>query len=160
MTPKLATFMSSIIHFGCPECSRELEASSDGPDTLECAGCGQSLGLGKSPSLRTGQSVDVCAVCGHPDMYVQKDFNRNLGLGIVVLGVMASLVFFAANQPFLSVAALVLMAVIDGLIYLSVGEVTVCYSCHAIYRGFAPNPRHKSFNLQLLERYGGRTPRR
>jgi len=102
----------------------------------------------------------VCALCGHPDLYVQKDFNRALGLSIVVIGSLASVVFFAFREPFLAVGALAAMALVDGLIYLLVGEVTVCYSCHAIYRGFGPNPEHRSFNLELLERYGGRTPRR
>jgi len=152
--------MGSIIHFGCPHCSGELEVPCSGPDTFECGACGKRLRIGISPDVRSGGRVDVCAVCGHPDMYVQKDFNRALGLVIVTLGVLASVVFFASGQPFLAVAALVVMALVDGVIYMLVGEVTVCYSCHAIYRGFGPNPEHGPFNLELLERYGGRNPRR
>lgn len=93
-------------------------------------------------------------------MYVQKDFNRSLGMLIVVVGISGSLILFAVTEPLFAVGALVLMALVDGLLYLLVGEVTVCYSCHAIYRGFGPNPEHEPFSLELLERYGGRTPRR
>ena len=51
------------------------------------------------------------------------------------------------------------MAAVDFLIYSVVSEVTVCYSCHAIYRGFQPNPAHDKFDLKNLEKYGGRDPR-
>jgi hypothetical protein len=157
---RLAVLMTPIIHFGCPDCSSEIPAPSGGPGTVACPHSGKTAELGISARVRDGECVDVCAVCGHPDLYVQKDFNRTLGLSIVVLGSLASFVFFAIGEPVLAVLALVAMALVDGVIYLLVGQVTVCYACHAIYRGFGPNPEHKPFNLELLERYGGRAPRR
>jgi hypothetical protein len=48
---------------------------------------------------------------------------------------------------------------VDFLVYFLVGEVTVCYACHAIFRGFERNPDHEPFDLKKLEKYGGRTPR-
>jgi hypothetical protein len=56
--------------------------------------------------------------------------------------------------------ALALTALVDFVAYSLVREVTVCYSCHAIYRGFKRNPEHEPFDLKKLEKYGGRTPRR
>jgi hypothetical protein len=152
--------MTAIIHFGCPDCARELAAPASGPPALTCGNCGRSTSLGRSPAVLEGSRVDVCPVCGHPDFYVQKDFNRALGLAVVVAGSLVSVVFFAMREPVLALGALVAMALVDGAIYLLVGEVTVCYSCHAIFRGFGPNPEHGPFNLELLERYGGRAPRR
>jgi hypothetical protein len=137
-----------------------MAAPASGPDTLVCPGCRQTTSLGRSPSLRLGDRVDVCAVCGHPDFYIQKDFNRALGLTVVIFGSLVSVIFFAMREPFLALGALVAMALIDGAIWLWVPDVTVCYACHAIYRGFGKNPEHGPFNLELLERYGGRTPRR
>jgi len=80
-------------------------------------------------------------------------------MGIVGLGIAASLYFFAKGLPLLAMAALALTALIDLLAYFFVREVTVCYSCHAIYRGFKRNPQHEPFDLKKLEKYGGRTPR-
>jgi hypothetical protein len=160
MTAAEANLMRSIIHFGCAECGGELAVPASARDDVGCPACGNVPRLGRTSAVRSGRCVDVCAVCGHADMYVQKDFNRSLGLVIVTAGVLGSLGFFALGQPFFAVGTLVLMALLDGLIYLLVGDVTVCYSCHAIYRGFGPNPEHEGFNLELLERYGGRTPRR
>jgi hypothetical protein len=104
--------------------------------------------------------VDRCALCGHDNLYIQKDFNRALGISIVVIGVMLSLVLFAQSNAFYAMLALIGTAVVDAIIYFIVGEVTVCYACHTIYRGFDPNPDHAPFNLELLERYGGQAPRR
>jgi hypothetical protein len=92
-------------------------------------------------------------------LYVQKDFNRRTGLAIVVIGVVISVYFLARNQPMVAMGALGATALIDFLAYHFVREVTVCYSCHAIYRGFDRNPEHEPFDLKKLEKYGGRTPR-
>ena len=83
-----------------------------------------------------------------------------MGIAIVAIGVLTSLVLFAMERAFLAMMALVAVALVDAAIYWMVGEVTVCYACHAIYRGFERNPRHQGFDLELLERYGGQRRRR
>jgi len=103
--------------------------------------------------------VRKCIACGHDTLYIQKDFNRTLGLAIVVAGSLGSLFFFSRGEPLYAILALVAMAVIDLVIYSVVGEVTVCYACHTIYRGFNKNPEHETFDLKNLEKYGGRDPR-
>ncbi|HEY2384996.1 MAG TPA: hypothetical protein VGK48_27795 [Terriglobia bacterium] len=110
-------------------------------------------------SILTSGIVTTCASCGHEDLYLQKDFNRTAGMVIVGAGIAASIYFFAKGQPLTAMGALGLTAVIDFLAYFLVGEVTVCYACHAIFRGFARNPEHEPFDLKKLEKYGGRTPR-
>jgi hypothetical protein len=92
-------------------------------------------------------------------LYVQKDFNRRTGLGIVGLGIAVSIYFFARSQPIGAMGALALTAMVDFLAHFLVREVTVCYSCHAVYRGFNRNPEHEPFDLKKLEKYGGRSPR-
>lgn len=106
-----------------------------------------------------GSSPTSCISCGHGDFYIQKDFNRNLGLAIVIAGIGVSLYFFSQNQPMPAMGSLGLTALVDFLVYFLVGEVTVCYSCHAVYRGFERNPEHEPFDLKRLEKYGGRNPR-
>jgi hypothetical protein len=110
-------------------------------------------------SLETSRTVAACIACGHGDLYVQKDFNRQVGVAIVIVGIVFSTYFFNHRQPFYAMASLVATAMIDLMIYSLVGVVTVCYSCHAVYRGFERNPEHEAFDLKKLEKYGGRTPR-
>ena len=152
--------MGQIIHFKCSRCERELETPPVQAREFKCPECGQDPTLRPSESLSAGRMVDACAVCGHDNLYIQKDFNRALGIFIVVLGVAASIVLFALSNALYAMLALVGTALVDAVIYFLVGEVTVCYACHAIYRGFDPNPEHAPFNLELLERYGGQDPRR
>jgi len=110
-------------------------------------------------SLLEGNVVTTCVSCGHDALYVQKDFNRQLGIGIVGIGIALSIYFFARSEPFLAMAVLGMTALVDFCAYFLVGEVTVCYSCHAVHRGFKRNPEHEPFDLKKLERFGGRSPR-
>jgi len=128
-------------------------------EVFRCGHCNADVPVFINESLLTQGVVTTCVSCGHDTLYVQKDFNRAVGIGIVGLGIAASLYFFSRSQPLLAMAALAITAVIDLLAYFFVGEVTVCYSCHAIYRGFKRNPEHEPFDLKKLEKYGGRTPR-
>jgi hypothetical protein len=69
-------------------------------------------------------------------------------MAIVGLGIILSIYFFAQGRPVYAMAALAFTALVDFLAYFFVGEVTVCYSCHAIYRGFKRNPDHEPFDLK------------
>jgi hypothetical protein len=110
-------------------------------------------------SILNRSLVTACVSCGHDTFYVQKDFNRQLGLGLVVVGIAFSVYFFARGLPLFAMGALALTALVDFMAYSLVRNVTVCYSCHALYRGFTHNPEHEPFDLKKLEKYGGRTPR-
>jgi len=128
-------------------------------ERIRCPHCSTDLEVFTNDSIVDQNIVITCISCGHDTLYVQKDFNRHAGMAIVGLGIAASLYFFARGQPIPAMGALVLTALIDFLAWFLVGEVTVCYSCHAVYRGFKRNPEHEPFDLKKLEKYGGRTPR-
>lgn len=126
---------------------------------VTCPRCKQEIGVFVDDSLVSLGVVTMCVSCGHDALYVQKDFNRAVGIAMVVLGVVLSTYFFARRQPLFAMGALGLTALIDFLVYFLVREVTVCYACHAVYRGFKRNPEHEPFDLMKLEKYGGRAPR-
>jgi hypothetical protein len=110
-------------------------------------------------SILTEGVVRNCVACGHDTLYIQKDFNRAAGIAIVVVGSGTALFFFARSEPLYAMAALMVAAAVDYVLYKVVADVTVCYACHAIYRGFEKNPDHEAFDLKDLEKYGGRDPR-
>ena len=137
------------IAFACPGCGRETVCGRDGD--AACASCGRGTtldvaGLGGDPPM-----VERCPACGGRQLYVQRDFNQKVGLGIVVAG--ALLVPFT---PFYS--SLFAAAIADAVLYALVPEITVCYRCHAHFRGFARNPTHQPFDLHLAEQYDIRKP--
>ena len=149
-----------LIIITCRDCNREIEFSPSAiADGVRCHSCGKPAPLRADPSIKDENIVRKCVACGHDTLYIQKDFNRNLGIAIVVLGSLVSLFFFQRSQPLLGMLALFVSAGVDFLIYSLVGEVTVCYSCHAVYRGLDRNPDHGPFDLKDLEKYGGREPR-
>ena len=90
--------------------------------------------------------VDRCPPCESDQLYVQRDFNQKAGLAIVVIG--ALLAPFTPYYASLGVAAL-----IDAALYWALPEITVCYRCHAHFRGFLRNPHHQAFDLHLAEQY-------
>ena len=152
--------MVRSIHFKCRACEGEILVSPSETDRVTCPHCKQSLEVFMNTSIVDRSVVTACVSCGHDAFYVQKDFSRPVGVAIVGLGIAASLYFFARNQPIFAMSALAVTALIDFLAYFLVGDVTVCYSCHALYRGFLRNPEHEAFDLKKLEKYGGRAPRR
>ena len=151
--------MTPNILFKCPGCGGQLAIPPSQNNPVVCTHCRNEFPIFTNDSILNAGPVTTCVSCGLDTLYVQKDFNRQTGLAIVVLGIAASVYFFARSRPVLAMAALGLTALVDFLAYSLVGDVTVCYSCHAIYRGFKRNPEHEPFDLKKLEKYGGRTRR-
>lgn len=68
----------------------------------------------------------------------------------------ASIAFFILNAfylPWLAWAVLIGSAVIDGVLYLTVGDAIVCYRCGAHYLGLPSGSSHQPFELVIAERY-------
>ncbi|HET7294103.1 MAG TPA: hypothetical protein VFM88_16875 [Vicinamibacteria bacterium] len=132
------------IAFACTACGREAIAGLDGRGA--CPRCGATRELSLTASAREERVVDRCPACDGEQLYVQRDFNQKAGLAIVVVG--------AALAPFTPYyASLVVAALVDAALYALLPEITVCYRCHAHFRGFRRNPRHQSFDLHLAEQY-------
>ncbi len=95
--------------------------------------------------------VESCPACGGRQLYVQRDFNQKAGLAVVAVGAV-----FAPFTPYYS--SLIVAALVDAGLYLLLPEITVCYRCHAHFRGFARNPSHRPFDLHLAEQYDTHPP--
>jgi hypothetical protein len=143
----------------CRACDSEVSFNPAEAGLLACPHCKKPIPLRVDKSISENSTVHTCVACGHDNLYIQKDFNRGLGIAIVVLGCLASVYFLSRTQPLNAMLALGGTAVVDYLLYRMVGDVTVCYACHTIYRGFRKNPNHTTFELKDLEKYGGREPR-
>lgn len=116
---------------------------------LACQRCGHRCPPAPGALTADGglrDPVDRCIACGSSRLFVQKDFNRRLGLAIVLVG--------AALSPWTYGGSLVVCLLIDYALYFVVPEVTVCYGCDAIHRGFQHNPAHRAHDPLLAERFG------
>jgi hypothetical protein len=97
--------------------------------------------------------LPACAVCGNPQLYKKKDFPHTLGMSILVLACLASTITYALYDKVLTWAILLGSAAFDGLLYLGVKDVIVCYRCGAHHRGVTATAEHQPFELTIHERY-------
>jgi hypothetical protein len=92
-------------------------------------------------------------LCGNHELYKKKDFPHWLGISILVFACVGFIVANALYQQWWAWAILIGSAGFDGLLYLLVGDVVVCYRCNAHFRGAPPGPEHHPFELVIGERY-------
>jgi hypothetical protein len=121
-----------------------------GPADRQCPGCDQELPLG--PSAGAG-ALDACAVCGNGELYKKKDFPHWLGLTILSVACLGSVIPYWLYHQWLTWTILIGSALFDGLLYLWVGDVVVCYRCNAHHRGLPTPSEHPPFELGVAERY-------
>jgi hypothetical protein len=86
-------------------------------------------------AVRNDRAVDVCPLCVGADFYVRKDFDPKLGLTVVVIGALLSAAFYWLGHDLVAYGILAGAALLDLVVYQRLGNVTVCYRCHAEFRG-------------------------
>lgn len=134
----------------CPECGYWTQTDHVKAAAWNCAHCKFAVNA-VAPSQ--GEALTDCRCCGNKELYVQKAFPHWLGMGILVLACVASAVTYGFYWITWTWTILIGSAVVDGVLYLLMGNVTVCYRCRAQYVGFPANPEHAPFNLAIGERY-------
>lgn len=145
--------MPHAIEWRCPRCLKPSQQDLDGAAGLGCPHCAYEQPLAACAGGEAGvlrDPLEGCAVCGYDRLYAQKDFNRKIGLAIVVVG--------AALSPWTYGASLLVCMGLDYGLYHFVPEITVCYGCDAIYRGFEHNPLHRAHDPLLADRYRREAP--
>jgi hypothetical protein len=140
------------MRFACPSC--ETPARATAPAEWQCPSCDHLLRLAAPPVTATpeGQAVQNCAVCGNGELYKMKGFPHWLGLTILAAACTGFLVLHAYYWQWAAWVVLLGSALFDGLLYLWVRDVVVCYRCGAQHRG-APRSGNKPFELTIHERY-------
>jgi hypothetical protein len=136
----------------CPACQSHVPAPSSA-QPWPCPNCDHQLTPAPSEQAAQGKPLPACQFCGETEVYVQKDFPHWLGLSILLAAVVASFVAYAYHLVFWTWVILIGSALVDGLLFWIVGNVTVCYRCLAQHRDYPPNPDHKPFDLGVGEKY-------
>ncbi|HKX11641.1 MAG TPA: hypothetical protein VJP40_00715 [bacterium] len=127
------------LRFHCPHCDLPMLISRwESLENFSCPSCKRAIPTFVDAKAKQELELEHCLVCDCKQLFVQKSFNRNLGLGIVILGVILS--FWTYGISLLVVAA------IDLLLYWLLPPMAVCYRCDAEFRGFKKNPRFKLYN--------------
>lgn len=124
--------------FCCPACKSAVELEAGG--TKNCRKCGAEV------SLPAGERVESCFSCGCKELYRHRDFNVKVGLLLIALGVALSL-WLTSFIP------LVVAAVLDWVLYATIPDVAICYSCKAHYRDLENLAELRGFDLEVFEKY-------
>ena len=141
------------IQFLCPHCRHELEFEDLSQDESPCPLCQKTIRLRITDPMRRQNMVDRCAVCDCDTVYVQKDFNRTLGVSIFLAGAVLFLLCAWKNRLVEGTLVWAVFVIADALLYKYLPDVTICYKCYAQYRGVTPNPDNQAFELGLAEKF-------
>lgn len=151
--------MRVLLHCPNQECRRVIRLSAG--DAAEqpgaCPSCATAFSV-QLPAAPFSGPINRCLSCGCEDLFIRKDFPQRLGLALVVLAGLASCVFFAYGRLLWALGILAGMVLLDWLIYLFVGKLTVCYRCRAEFRDIPLNPDHEGFDLATAEKFRGHPP--
>ena len=146
---------AAAVQFVCPACEEEFlyqfQHDANEPPAC-CPGCQLDFGV-CTPPPRPGQPFEKCWVCGNEEFYIQKDFNRQFGLRIVLTSFLIIFLIMLEWGHRVGIYFLVCLAVVDWLFYRKLRNATVCYLCQSVYRGVALNPAHRGFYLGSEEKY-------
>lgn len=136
------------VTFACPSCERPAVTPVDRPHDWQCDACDHRLHLDAADPALTR-----CVVCGNHELYKKKDFPHWLGMTILIVALILSTITYYSYEKWWSWSFLIGSAIIDGVMYLMVGDVVVCYRCEAHYRGMNPTHAHQPFEITIGERY-------
>jgi hypothetical protein len=127
------------ISVSCAKCGARLEGAPPNADH-----CGEPLFPYATERFLKEGKLNQCPHCGAAHLYRQKDFNRRLGIALVVVGVLLAWWTYGIS--------LLLVTVIDWWLYRRVGDVGCCYQCTTQFRG-PPVASLEPFNLELHDYY-------
>lgn len=139
------------VTFRCSHCDATSPATfAPGGEPVACSACGATFGAAE---VDAEGSLRRCLVCPSAELYVRKDFSQKLGVTIVAVGFVLSSIAWYYRQPMLTYGILFATALIDVVLYATVGDMLQCYRCHAQYRGLEKLDSHLPFSLETHERY-------
>ena len=121
---------------------------------LTCEACGRRTQFQGGTDLAPGRMPERCVVCESADRYVQRDFNRPLGLALAGVGL--------ALGPFTHWISTVVAIGLDAVLYATTPLMAVCYACNAQTRGFDRAEAPPAFDIAIHDAYkfGKRFPPR
>jgi len=135
------------VTFACPVCERRARVPLPAVE-WQCPACDHLMALNSA-----SEALSQCVVCGNGELYKKKYFPHWLGMTILTVACLGSIIPYWLYHQWWTWIILIGSALIDGVLYLMVGDVIVCYRCQAHYRGVPASEAHKPFELGIGERY-------
>jgi hypothetical protein len=140
------------VTFRCPQCDQQARAElRPEQPAIACPHCKTKWPL--PGQAVAGDQLRQCIICPSTELFIRKDFSQSLGVTIVVIGIVISSIFWAYHMPIWTYAVLFTTALIDVVLYFTVGNVLQCYRCQAQYRDLPDLENHGGFDLETHEKH-------
>jgi hypothetical protein len=140
------------VTFRCPHCDKTARADfSAQASAVACPNCQTTWPV--QPGADSAEKLSQCLFCPSTELFVRKDFSQSLGIGIVAAGIVVSSVFWAYHMPYWTYGVLFATALIDVVLYFTVGNLLQCYRCQAQYRSVPGLEQHGGFDLETHEKH-------
>jgi hypothetical protein len=119
------------------------------------AGSGREAVLRVPGALLNDNRIDPpCPACGCKHLYVQRDFNRALGVGIVVAAALVGAVWSGWQGTIYPLLAMLAVATLfDAIIYSVMPPVVVCYKCLTCYRNIRVGESIVDYDQAIADGY-------
>lgn len=145
------------VSYSCRECERRVQVNvpADARE-VRCPACDKALAVDPQMAFEgnvVGGPLQQCLICGCRELFVRKNFSQRLGVGIVVVGIIASTIAWGMHKGYISYGILFATALIDFVLYFSVGNLLQCYRCQAEYRGLSRLESFEPFDLETHEKF-------
>jgi hypothetical protein len=135
---------TASVALACDGCERAVRVRLEAPAAVAaCAACGREHPLRAAAGVSADRPLEGCLRCGERRLYVQKDFNRKVGLWVFVIAAVLSVPTWGLS--------LLIATLVDLGLYFALGDVVICYACGTQHRGFPKNAAHGSFDLHVAE---------
>jgi hypothetical protein len=140
------------VTFRCPHCDTIGDVScDDATEAIACPHCQTKWPI--PPGAIAEGDLNQCVICPSTELFVRKDFSQSLGVAIVVFGGIISSIFWFYRMPIWTYGVLFATALIDVVLYFTVGNLLQCYRCQAQYRGIPGLENREPFNLETHEKH-------
>ncbi len=138
--------------YPCHRCQNITRSEFDSStEKIACIHCDHEVELPEN--VLRDDKLQRCLVCPSEELYVRKDFPQQLGVTIVVIGLVTSCIPWYNHDWYGTFAVLFVTALIDAALYAVKGNLLQCYRCHAQYRGIEGIDEQKPFDLEVHERH-------
>jgi DNA-directed RNA polymerase subunit RPC12/RpoP len=143
-----------ILRFICPTCGQPGRLDTFQGREWQCPKCDHLLHVPKPVTNEAGDEfLTACPVCGNGELYKKKGFPHWLGLSILTVACLAFLLLHNWYLPYWAWAVLLGSALFDGVLYVCVADVIVCYRCGSHVSGVQSTEANKPYELVIAERY-------
>ena len=122
------------VAFACPKCDHEAGAEDLAAAASLACPCGFSAPRHPGSLLEDGRPVR-CPLCGDPRLYVQRDFSRKMGIGLLVAGFALAILLGMVVGPWGFFAALAASVGLDTALWAMSANVVICHWCETHLRG-------------------------